>query len=110
MTLMTTSSRMRLMSRISSSPRRWRWPNAATNSLSFLTSFRSLTRTSETLDIETAQHIGGGFVELFGAPHVLETVQQIVGAQALPVGAAEIVDDAAAVHHDQPIAQIRRLR
>ena len=36
--------------------------------------------------------LGGGFVELLGAPDVLEPVEQVVGAQPLFLGAAEVVE------------------
>ena len=44
------------------------------------------------LHIQPAQHVGRGLVELIGAADVLEPVQQIVGAQPLLLGAAEVVD------------------
>ena len=46
-----------------------------------------------------AEHLGGRFIELLAAPDLFEAAQQIVGAQPLLLGAAEVVDDAGLVHH-----------
>ena len=51
------------------------------------------------------QHLRRGFVELLGAADLLESVQQVVGAQALLFGAREVVDHLAAVHHHDPVAE-----
>src|SRR5579872_6343005 len=57
------------------------------------------------LDIDALQHGGGAFVQQFRTPQFLEPFQQLVGAHAQLGSAAPIVDDAAAMHHDHPVAQ-----
>jgi hypothetical protein len=46
---------------------------------------------------------------LLGAPHFLETREQVIGPQAAFFGTLKIVDDLAAVHHDKAVSQTRRL-
>src|SRR5262249_26792761 len=65
--------------------------------------------TSAALHIHVAQHFGGGGVEELTAADFLEAVQQILGPQAALFGAAEIVNDPPAVHHDEAIAKGCRL-
>src|SRR5262245_32384339 len=68
-------------------------------------SSRRLRKRSEILDIEPAQHAGRRLVEQIGAPDVLEPLQEIVGAEALLLGAAEVVQHGAPVHHHQAVAE-----
>ena len=49
------------------------------------------------------QHLGGAFVELFCAPHLLETRQQVVRPQPPFLSPLKVVDNLATVHHDQAV-------
>src|SRR4051794_14251037 len=106
MTSVTTSSSTRLIAITSSSDSRCSAPNRSASAPSRWISVRWFARRMVTLDIEPAQHGGRRFVEQVGAAHVLEAAEQVVGAQALLLGAAEIVEHRAAVHHDEPIAEM----
>ena len=56
------------------------------------------------------QHFGDAFVELFGAAaDFFKAGKQIFGAEAAFFCTAEIMNDAALVHHDQAVAQVRSL-
>src|SRR5262245_53681057 len=101
MTLVTTSSRTRLIDMTSSSGSPSAAPKRSASAPSRAISDRSLTKTSEMLDIEPAQHRRRRLVEQVGAPDVLETLVEIVGAQPLLFRTFEIVQHGAAVHHDE---------
>src|SRR5262245_60580137 len=57
-------------------------------------------------DVALLEHRGGGLVEQLATANLLKAIQQIIGLQALFVGAAQVVDGPAAVHHQQPVAQV----
>src|SRR5438445_167665 len=60
-------------------------------------------------DVRPPQERRRGLVQLLAAPHLLEAGEEVVDPQAALLGAAEVVNDAAAVHHDQPVAEVGRL-
>src|SRR5437899_5349075 len=62
-------------------------------------------RRRTTLDIGALQHFGGGFVEQLGAAQLFEALEELGGADALLFLAANVVDDLAAVHHDEAVAE-----
>ena len=51
-------------------------------------------------DVDVPEQAGCGFVELVGAAQVLERLEQVVGAEAVLVGARGVEDQAAPVGHD----------
>lgn len=65
---------------------------------------------SEALHVLPLEHGCGGFLQLIGSTHLVEPVEQMFGGQFLLFGTAEIVQDPPAHHHDEPVAQARRLR
>src|SRR5215471_20840977 len=107
MMLVTTSSSTRLIPITSSSVSRSAAPKRSAISPSRTISARSLPRIVQMLDIEAPQHGGRRFVEQIGAPDVLEPVEEVVGAQPLFFGAAEVVQHGAAMHHHEAVAQMR---
>src|SRR6185436_197780 len=123
MTLLTNSSSTRLRLAAWSAERRHSLANLSTRSPMRASSRRSLATTIESTradggtgdgsnggsDIEPLQHLGGGLIELLRTANVLEPVQQVGGAQTLLLGPAEVMNDLAAVHHHEPVPQIRRL-
>src|SRR4051812_709467 len=92
----------------SSAKRSTRSPRRAI-SRSWLVTTTVSTRARESLDIEALQHLGRRFVQLLGSANVLEAVQKVVRPQALFLGAAEIVNHLPAMHHHEPVAEMRSL-
>src|SRR5206468_4598425 len=52
------------------------------------------------------QHLSDGLIELFGAADFFEAGEEVFGAKAAFLGAAEVMNDAPAVHHDEAVAQM----
>src|SRR2546425_3890455 len=55
------------------------------------------------------QHLSDGLIELFGAADFFEAGEEVFGAKAAFLGAAEVMNNAAAVHHDEAGAPDGRL-
>src|SRR5262245_62941946 len=106
----TSSSSTRFTDITFSSERPASAPKRSATSPIRLISLRWLTKVTVTLDIQPAQHAGRRLVEQVGAADVFEPLEQIVGAQALLLGAAEVVEHRPPVHHDEPVAEVRGLR
>src|SRR3989442_14960496 len=58
------------------------------------------------LDVVALQHFGDGGVELLAAADVVEAFQQILGSLPRAVGALQIVEDLAAMHHHDAVAEV----
>ena len=65
---------------------------------------------SEILNIGFGQHLRRALVQLFCTSHLFKARQQIIRPKPAFFRTLEIVDDLAAVHHDQAVAQARVLK
>src|ERR1051326_2852087 len=59
--------------------------------------------------VTSPQHLSDGFIELFSAADFFEAGEEVFGAKAAFLGAAEVMNDPAAVHHDEAVAETGRL-
>src|SRR5437762_2278417 len=58
------------------------------------------------LHVNPAEHFGGDLVKLIATPDFLESCQQIIDADPLLFSPVEVMNDAAAMHHDETVTEV----